>query len=57
MVLNFKNQTYVLDKSLPRTLSKRFLPEECLTFESLLSGMRTTEKYTASYWLDCNEIQ
>ncbi|KAL0296010.1 UNVERIFIED_CONTAM: hypothetical protein Sradi_6653100 [Sesamum radiatum] len=33
MVLDFKNQTYVLDKSLPRTLPEGFLSRECLTFE------------------------
>ncbi|KAL0394417.1 UNVERIFIED_CONTAM: hypothetical protein Slati_4407900 [Sesamum latifolium] len=35
IVLDFENQTYVLDKSLPRTLPEGFLPGERLTFEKL----------------------
>ncbi|KAL0345625.1 UNVERIFIED_CONTAM: hypothetical protein Sradi_4393800 [Sesamum radiatum] len=33
IVLNFENQTYVLDRSLPRALPKESTDEECLTFE------------------------
>ncbi|KAK4381543.1 hypothetical protein Sango_2957600 [Sesamum angolense] len=33
IVLDFENQTFVLDKSLPQTLPKEFLPGERLTFE------------------------
>ncbi|KAL0289489.1 UNVERIFIED_CONTAM: hypothetical protein Sangu_2613300, partial [Sesamum angustifolium] len=33
IVLDFENQTYVLDKSLPRTLSEGFLPGERLMFK------------------------
>ncbi|KAL0311614.1 UNVERIFIED_CONTAM: hypothetical protein Sangu_2456100, partial [Sesamum angustifolium] len=33
IVLDFENQTYILDKSLPQTLLEGFLPGERLTFE------------------------
>ncbi|KAL0282784.1 UNVERIFIED_CONTAM: hypothetical protein Sangu_2931500 [Sesamum angustifolium] len=33
MVLDFKNQTYILDKSRPQTLPEGFLPGEHLIFE------------------------
>ncbi|KAL0457647.1 UNVERIFIED_CONTAM: hypothetical protein Slati_0391900 [Sesamum latifolium] len=33
IVLDFENQTYVLDKSLPVTLSEGSTPEERVTFE------------------------
>ncbi|KAL0394700.1 UNVERIFIED_CONTAM: hypothetical protein Slati_4436200 [Sesamum latifolium] len=33
IVLNFENQTYVLDKSLPVTLSEGSTPKERVTFE------------------------
>ncbi|XP_011101352.1 uncharacterized protein LOC105179431 [Sesamum indicum] len=33
IVLNFKNQVYVFDKSLPTTLLKGSLLKECVTFE------------------------
>ncbi|KAL0288118.1 UNVERIFIED_CONTAM: hypothetical protein Scaly_2742200 [Sesamum calycinum] len=33
IVLDFENQTYVLDKSLPQTLPEGFLPGERLTFQ------------------------
>ncbi|KAL0416582.1 UNVERIFIED_CONTAM: hypothetical protein Slati_3490100 [Sesamum latifolium] len=33
IVLDFENQTYVLDRSLPRALLEESTHEECLTFE------------------------
>ncbi|KAL0289897.1 UNVERIFIED_CONTAM: hypothetical protein Sangu_2598600 [Sesamum angustifolium] len=50
MVLDFKNQTYVLDKSLPRTLPEGFLPGGRLTFEKFTQWHENNRKYTVSYW-------
>ncbi|KAL0419026.1 UNVERIFIED_CONTAM: hypothetical protein Sradi_1316100 [Sesamum radiatum] len=44
MVLDFKNQTYVLDKSLPRTLPEGFLPGERLTFEKFTQWHENNQK-------------
>ncbi|KAL0349824.1 UNVERIFIED_CONTAM: hypothetical protein Sradi_4131600 [Sesamum radiatum] len=44
MVLDFKNQTYVLDKSLHRTLPEEFLPGERLTFEKFTQWHENNRK-------------
>ncbi|KAL0355551.1 UNVERIFIED_CONTAM: hypothetical protein Sradi_4002000 [Sesamum radiatum] len=37
IVLNFENQGFVLDKSLPTALLEGSSPEECITFEKCLA--------------------
>ncbi|KAK4409424.1 hypothetical protein Sango_0015400 [Sesamum angolense] len=44
IVLDFKNQTYVLDKSLPQTLPKGFLVGERLTFEKFTQWHEDNQK-------------
>ncbi|KAL0349754.1 UNVERIFIED_CONTAM: hypothetical protein Sradi_4124600 [Sesamum radiatum] len=44
MVLDFKNQTYVLDKSLPLTLPEGFLLGECLTFKKFTQWHKNNRK-------------
>ncbi|KAL0440326.1 UNVERIFIED_CONTAM: hypothetical protein Slati_2515600 [Sesamum latifolium] len=48
IVVDFKNQGYVLDKPLPATLPEESSPEERLTFEK---WMKTTARSVVSYWL------
>ncbi|KAK4406382.1 Hydroxyproline O-arabinosyltransferase RDN2 [Sesamum angolense] len=44
ITLNFENQTYVLDKSLPRTLPKWFMPGERLTLEKFTQWHKDNQK-------------
>ncbi|KAL0282775.1 UNVERIFIED_CONTAM: hypothetical protein Sangu_2932200 [Sesamum angustifolium] len=44
IVLDFENQTYVLDKSLPQPLPEGFLPRERLTFEKFTQWHEDNQK-------------
>ncbi|KAL0381252.1 UNVERIFIED_CONTAM: hypothetical protein Sangu_0189500 [Sesamum angustifolium] len=44
IVLDFEKQTYVLEKSLPQTLPKGFLPEGRLTFEKFTQWHEDNQK-------------
>ncbi|KAL0420528.1 UNVERIFIED_CONTAM: hypothetical protein Slati_3075700 [Sesamum latifolium] len=55
IVLDFKNQGYVLDKPLPTALSEGSSPEERLTFEKWHKDNRKVLQYSLSSMT--NEIQ
>ncbi|KAL0284594.1 UNVERIFIED_CONTAM: hypothetical protein Sradi_7192300 [Sesamum radiatum] len=44
MVLDFKNQTYILYKSLPQTLPEGFLPRDRLTFKKFTQWHENNRK-------------
>ncbi|KAL0311621.1 UNVERIFIED_CONTAM: hypothetical protein Sangu_2456800 [Sesamum angustifolium] len=44
IVLNFENQTYVLDKSIPQSLREHFLPRERLTFNKFTKWHEDSRK-------------
>ncbi|KAK4407860.1 hypothetical protein Sango_0367000 [Sesamum angolense] len=44
IVLDFENQTYILDKSLPQTLLEGFLPVERLTFDKFTQWHEDNQK-------------
>ncbi|KAK4391456.1 hypothetical protein Sango_1923400 [Sesamum angolense] len=58
IVLDFENQTYVLDKSLPQTLPEGFLPGERLTLEKFTQWHEDNRKFRSIVLSSMsNEIQ